>query len=96
MKKKSIYITDASGLNRVNVYNDIESASFFRVAIHPFLRVIIHATEEQKVDGNRIILTYELVRERNAFHVTQLPPILRLERWNIFAKNIITQHCTTI
>ena len=40
---------------------------------------MIHTSSvEQKFNKRHIILTYELLREQNASHMTHIPPILRL------------------
>ena len=85
--------TNAFGLNHVKTYNNIVHDPFLRVMIHSFLRVIIHASSKQNVDGKYIILTSEPMREQNAFHVTFIPSILR---WTIFMRNFMTQLCITI
>ena len=59
--------TNSSGLNHVRTYNDIARNSFLIFMINSSPRVMIHTSEEQKVNGKHIILTYELVREQNAF-----------------------------
>ena len=51
-----------------------------------FLRIMIHASAEQKVDGKNTILTRK--RMQNALHMTHIPQILRLEPWNIFTNDV--------
>ena len=61
---------------------------FVGVTNHSFLKVRIHASSKQKVEGKRSVMVYEPVREQNAFHVTYILPILRLE---YFYPNLETQ-----
>ena len=80
----------------VKTYNNIARDSFLRVMIHSLLRVIIHTLVEQKVDGKHTILTNESLREQNAFHMTHISPVLRLEPWRIFTRKLVTQQHTSI
>ena len=64
-------VTNASGLKYFKTYNNI--------ARYTFLRILIDESAEQKINRKHIILTYEPMRKQNAFYVTHILPILRLE-----------------
>ena len=71
--------TNASELNHVKIFNNIVRDSFLHIIIHSFLRVMIHTSAGQKFDGKRMILKYEPIRVQTIFHMTNIPPMLRLE-----------------
>ena len=55
---------------------------------HSLLCVMTYTLLEQKVDGKHIISRYERIKEQNAFHVTNKPPILRLKPKDYFYATI--------
>ena len=89
--ENSISVTNASGLNLAKIYNNIARDAFLILRIHSCLRVMIHASAEQKVDEKRIILKCKTKREENAFYLTHMPPILRLKAMDYFYRNSVTQ-----
>ena len=62
----------------------LSKLTFFSIMIQSLLHVMIHILKEQKVDEKHINLTFEPKLEKNDFHVTHIPLILKLEPTEYF------------
>ena len=80
-------------ITKLTILHEIHSCLLW--FIYSCVPWFMHQQNEKSME-NKSFWCMKQWGNRIAFHMTNIPPILRLEPYIIFTRNLVTQQCTTI